>query len=147
MAAKTLSLASVTEEFLRFETPTHFVARMLTAPLKLGETTLPAGEPIMLGLAAANRDPEVYAYGDRFDPHRWTGDPVPPPPLSFVFGLHFCLGASLARLEVEVMLETLLGHFPAIQLTQSPEQLRWRHSGVFRGLHELIVAPAARTAD
>jgi cytochrome P450 len=142
IAAGRLSLADVTEEFLRYETPTHYVARMLTEPLELAGTTVAAGEPIMLGLAAANRDPDVYADADRFDPHRWASEPPPPPPLSFVFGLHFCLGASLARLEVEVMLEALLDRFPAIQMIQSADELRWRHTGVFRGLEELLVRPS-----
>jgi len=131
--------AHVVEEFLRFETPTHYAARMLTEPLDVGGTTIPAGEPIMLALAAANRDPDVYPNADRFDPHRWSGDL--PPPLSFVFGLHFCLGASLARLELEVMLASVFDRFPEIEMLESSEQLRWRHTGLFRRLEGLDVRP------
>jgi len=141
-----LTFAMVTEEFLRFETPTHYVARMLAAPLQLGDTTIPAGEPIMLGLAAANRDAAVYSDADCFDPHRWQREPIPPPPLSFVLGLHFCLGASLARLEVETMLEALFGRFPDIRLVDAAGGLRWRHTGVFRGLQELPVVPGRARA-
>ena len=57
--------------------------------------------------------------------------------LSFAFGPHFCLGASLARLEAETMLTTLLAERPHVALTDAP--LRWRHTGLFRGLHELPV--------
>ncbi len=136
-----LPAAHVTEEFLRFETPTHYAARMLAEPLDVGGTTIPPGEPIMLALAAANRDADVYSEADRFDPDRWATDPAPPPPLSFVFGLHFCLGASLARLELEVMLHTLLDRFPMVQMLDSPQRLRWHHSGLFRRLEELRVRP------
>ena len=137
--------AAVVEEFLRFETPTHYVARMLAAPLAVGGITIPAGEPITLLLAAANRDPAAYAEPDRFEPRRWLADPAPPAPLSFAFGPHFCLGASLARLEAETMLETLLAARPAIAL--AGEALEWRHTGLFRGLRALPVRlgpPAAK---
>jgi len=128
---------AVVEEFLRFETPTHYIARMLAEPLTLGGVTIPPGEPITLMLAAANRDPVAYADADRFEPRRWLGDPAPPAPLSFAFGPHFCLGASLARLEAETMLETLFAARPEIALAD--EALEWRHTGLFRGLRALPV--------
>ena len=128
---------AIVEEFLRFETPTHYVARMLGEPLALGDVTIPAGEPITLMLAAANRDPVAYTNADRFEPRRWIADPAPPAPLSFAFGPHFCLGASLARLEAETMLETLLAERPEIALAS--DTLEWRHTGLFRGLRALPV--------
>ncbi len=128
--------AAAVEEFLRFETPTHYVARMLAEPVALGGVRIPAGEPIVVMLAAANRDPRAYDEPDRFDPRRFTAGA--PPPLSFAFGPHFCLGASLARLEADVMLERLLAAFPRVSLGAAP--LRWRHTGLFRGLHALPVA-------
>ena len=88
-------------------------------------------------LAAANRDPAAYADADRFEPRRWLADPAPPAPLSFAFGPHFCLGASLARLEAETMLETLLAARPEIAL--AGDALEWRHTGLFRGLRALPV--------
>jgi cytochrome P450 len=137
--------AAVVEEFLRFETPTHYVARMLTEPLALGDVTIPPGEPITLLLASANRDPAAYPDADCFEPRRWLVDPPPPAPLSFAFGPHYCLGASLAKLEAETMLETLLASRPEIALAD--EALAWRHTGLFRGLRALPVRlgrPAAR---
>jgi cytochrome P450 len=134
-----IPVAAVIEEFLRFETPTHYVARMLAEPMELGGVEIPAGEPIAVVLAAANRDPAAYAAPDRFDPARWLRAPEPPPPLSFAFGAHFCLGASLARLEADTMLETLLAVLPAIALAGEP--LRWRHTGLFRSLEALPVRP------
>ncbi len=126
-------------EFLRFETPTHYVARRLEQPLALGALTIPAGEPIVVMLAAANRDPAAYTDADRFEPQRWLAEPAPPEPVSFAFGPHYCLGANLARMEAEVMLETLLDVMPGVALTGEP--LRWRHSGLFRSLAALPLRP------
>lgn len=138
-----LPVDAVVEEFLRFETPTHYVARRLAEPLTVGGVTIPPGEPIAVLLAAGNRDPAAYADPDRFDPRRWLAAPPPPATLSFAFGPHFCLGASLARLEAGVMLETLLAERPAVARGEAP--LAWRHSGLFRGLRALPVrlGPAA----
>jgi cytochrome P450 len=132
----------VVEEFLRFETPTHYVARMLVAPLELGGVTVPSGEPVATMLAAANRDPAAYEDPAIFDPRRWLADPVPPPPLSFAFGPHFCLGASLARMEAQAMLRTLFEVLPDVELSGEP--LRWRHTGLFRGLEALPVRPGRK---
>ncbi len=128
---------SVIWEYLRFETPTHYVARSLHEPLTVGDITIPAGEPILILLAAANRDPEAYPNADRFDPERWQRPPAPPAPLSFAFGPHFCLGANLARLEAEEMLGALLEVMPNVR--PATRELRWRHTGLFRGLEEYRV--------
>lgn len=138
----TLPTSALVEEFLRFETPTHMVARMLSEPMKLGSEEIAPGEPIAILLAAANRDPGSYVDPDRFDPMRWTADPQPPAPLSFALGAHFCLGASLARMEVGTMLDVLFDTFPGIRL--SAGSLPWRHTGVFRGLDSLVVVPGRR---
>ena len=137
-----LPIAAVVEEFLRYETPTHMVARMLAEPLDLAGQRILPGEPIAILLAAANRDPRTYANPNLFDPQRWTSDPEPGPPLSFALGAHFCLGASLARMEVGIMLEVLLETFPQMRLAS--ESLRWHHTGVFRGLDSLPVIPGER---
>lgn len=137
--AGSLPSAAVVEEFLRFETPTHYVARRLEEPLPVGGIVIPPGEPIVVLLAAANRDPEAYADADRFEPRRWLAAPPPASPLSFAFGPHFCLGASLARMEAQTMLETLLHEMPDAIL--APDPLRWRHTGLFRSLEALPVRP------
>ena len=137
-----LPTTAVVEEFLRFETPTHVVARMLAEPMKLGDQEISPGEPIAVLLAAANRDPRTYVDPDRFDPWRWMVDPEPTAALSFALGAHFCLGASLARMEVGTMLEVLLRTFPEIRLADEP--LRWHHTGVFRGLDSLPALPGRR---
>ncbi len=138
-----LPVGAIVEEFLRFETPTHLIARMLQAPMELGDHRIPAHQPIAIVLAAANRDPEVYPEAERFDPWRWTQTPSPPAPLSFALGAHFCIGASLARLEVSIMLDMLFEIYPEIRMADAP--LQWRHTGVFRGLESLpvILGPRA----
>jgi cytochrome P450 len=117
---------------------------MLTEPLDVGGVTLPAGEPIATMLAAANRDPAAYDDAARFDPRRWIAEPAPTPPLSFAFGPHFCLGASLARMEAQAMLKTLFEVLPEVALADEP--LRWRHTGLFRGVEALSVQPGGRAA-
>jgi len=130
---------AVVQEFLRYETPTLFVARFPSQRIELGGVAIGAGEPVLVVLAAANRDPAVFAEPDRFGPERFAGGrTVGVGPLSFAFGPHFCLGASLARLEAEIMLAALLARWPDVALTD-PDRLVWRHRGPFRGLVELPV--------
>ncbi|HIF92302.1 MAG TPA: cytochrome P450 [Myxococcales bacterium] len=137
-----LPVNAVVEEFLRYETPTHMVARMLNEPIELGGQKISAREPIAILLAAANRDSRTYANPELFDPWRWTLEPEPLAPLSFALGAHFCLGASPARMEVGIMLEVLIQAFPEIRLGEDP--LHWHHTGVFRGLDALPVIPGRR---
>lgn len=139
IAGGSLPAPAVISEYLRFETPTHYVARMLSEPLAVGGVELPANEPIIVLLAAANRDPDVYRNADRFDPYRWLESPEPAAPLSFAFGAHFCLGANLARLEAEEMLLALVEVLPRARPTQT--QLPWHHTGLFRGLDALRIRP------
>lgn len=138
-----LPIAAVVEEFLRYETPTHMIGRMLTEPLEVGGQKIAPGQYIGVLLAAANRDPAAYERADCFDPWRWTRSPEPPAPLSFALGAHFCLGASLARLEVSVMLEVLLETFQKVRLHD--DALTWHHTGIFRGVDALPVILGPRS--
>lgn len=121
-------------EFLRYETPTLYVGRIPTEDVQLGGQTIPAKLPTLVMLAAANRDPETYA-----DPHRFDVRREGPAPLSFATGRHRCLGAPLATMEAEVMLEALTERFPRLE-TADPEPTWWS-SGPFRGLSHLQVSP------
>lgn len=125
------AVADVVAEFLRFETPTLFVARIPYERIELGGTTVEPFAPLLVYLAAANRDPAAYERPDDFRPGR-SG----PAPLSFAFGAHYCLGASLARAEAEVMLRTLVARAPGLRLTGD---LEWHQRGPFRGLDALPV--------
>lgn len=127
------NVASVVEEFLRFQTPTLFVARVPFAEATVGGSAIGAFEPVLVFLAAANRDPRAYAAPDEFRPGRGG-----PPALSFAFGAHYCLGASLARSEAEIMLDAVRRALPRLSLCE-PTPLRWHQRGPFRGLDELRV--------
>jgi len=100
-------LRNVIDETLRFEPTGHATARYVTEDVEYYGTTVPAGSPILLLVAAANRDPRRYENPDVYDIRR---DDIQH--LTFGYGLHFCLGANLARLEGRVALDELLNRFP-----------------------------------
>lgn len=100
-------LPRVIDETLRFEPTGHSIARLTTKDVELHGTTIPAESPVLIIVASANRDPRRYENPDVFDIHR---DNIQH--LTFGFGLHFCLGASLARLEGRVALDELLNRWP-----------------------------------
>jgi cytochrome P450 len=91
------------EETLRFDTSTQMLARTTTEAVELHDQTIPAGDRVVLLVGSANRDERVFADGDRYDLDRDTSDLV-----SFGVGRHFCLGASLARLEARIALGELV---------------------------------------
>ena len=99
------------EELLRFEPPAPHVARYVTRDVEHHGRTVPEGSAIMFLIGAANRDERHHADGERFDIHRKVGHH-----LSFGHGIHFCLGAALARLEGRVALEEVLKRFPEWEL-------------------------------
>lgn len=126
----------VVSEFLRFETPTLFVVRVPLQPATIAGAELGPFEPVLVFLAAANRDPAVYPDPDVFEPR-----PGAPPALSFAFGAHYCLGASLARAEAEMLLDRVRLRWPDLHLADDRPR-RWHQRGPFRGLDELVVSPA-----
>ena len=94
------------EETLRFEPPGPGIARYITEDIEIHGTTVPAGAAMLLLVAAANRDERFHVDPDVFDIHRDE------PHLTFGFGLHYCLGSNLARLEGRVALEEILNRWP-----------------------------------
>jgi cytochrome P450 len=118
------------EECLRFEGPASIMVRLVTEDHERGGHGLRAGERVYLGLAAANRDPAVFPEPDRFDVAR-----DPNPHLAFGLGLHFCLGASLARLEAAVTFASLVRRFPVLRLDGPPPA--WAASLIGRGVTTL----------
>lgn len=128
--------AGAVEETLRFDPSVVFIHRKAVIELEIGGQTIHAGEAIWLSPAAANRDPAVFADPDRFDiersfPHGHH--------LSFGAGPHVCLGAGLARRELEIALATLARRLPKLRL-RDPSPRRRCASLVFRGFHTLPVA-------
>lgn len=100
-------LNSTIEEVLRYEPPSPVQARYVTTDVELHGTTVPAGSAMLLLNGSANRDERVFPDGDRFDVRRDIAHH-----LSFGYGIHFCLGAALARIEGRVVLDELLNRFP-----------------------------------
>jgi cytochrome P450 len=104
-------LQNAVEEMLRYEPPILFLTRIALGDSELAGVPLQRGELFHLGLASANRDPDRYADPDRFDVGRSDNKH-----LSFGWGMHFCMGASIARMEGHVAFETLLRRFAKIEL-------------------------------
>ena len=128
------------EELLRYDAPVpHSTFRYALEPIDLGGTTIPAGAQVIINLASANRDPDRYTSPERLDIDRTTDTRH----LAFGHGIHFCLGAPLARMEGQLALNSLLHRFPELRLAVPDEQLRWGHGDglVLRGLTELPVVP------
>jgi cytochrome P450 len=127
----------VIDEALRFEPTGHATARYAMHDVDYHGTTIPAGSAVLLLVASANRDPRRYAEPDVFDIHR---DDIQH--LTFGYGLHFCLGASLARLEGRVALDELLNRFPEWDVDTDRSQLA--PTSTVRGWAKLpIVLPNA----
>ena len=121
------------EELLRFDSPVTFTQRITLAEFQLGDLTIPARQQVIPILAAANRDPEIFAEPDRLDLGRENANRH----LAFGGGHHFCLGAALARLEGEVAIPALVRRFPKLELAGNPEH---RDTFTLRGLTHLPVA-------
>lgn len=130
-------IASAVEEFLRYDGPAKVVVRVAAEELEIGGRTLAAGDRVFLVPLAANRDPAVFDRPDELDITREDN-----PHLGFGQGLHYCLGASLARLEGGVAIPRVLARFPDLRL--AAEQLTWQPVLLSRGLTRLpVVLPAA----
>jgi len=128
-------MASAVEEMLRYEGSVTMVSRQTVEPYAIGETVIPPEEVLFFMLGPANRDPAVFADPERFDIGR-----SPNPQLGFGAGIHFCLGAPLARLEGEIAFARLLQRYPAIALAEPTPH--WRPLINLRGLEALRLIAA-----
>jgi cytochrome P450 len=113
------------EELLRFDTPVQLLSRVAWDDVKIAGVPVSGGERVVAYLGAGNRDPERFAEPDRLDLARPDNAP-----LSFGGGIHYCLGAPLARLEAEIAMSALLARFPALAPAGAPER---RDSLAIRG--------------
>ncbi len=125
-------MPSAVDEMLRFESSVNMVPRHTVAPYTIGDTVIPADQTVFFMTGAANRDPSVFADPDRFDIAR-----SPNPHLAFGAGIHYCLGAPLARLEAEVAFGRLLQRHPRLSLLDPAP--RWRSLINLRGLEALAL--------
>ena len=109
----------------------QLTGRVALEDIEVGGVAVAKGESVLCLLGSANRDPAVYPDPDRLDITRPNVRP-----LSFGGGIHFCLGAQLARIEAEVAISTLLRRFPNLRLDDA-ENPEWRPTFVLRGLKRL----------
>ncbi|MEV7565413.1 cytochrome P450 family protein [Streptomyces tanashiensis] len=128
-------LPEAVEELLRYTTPNHTaIRRFPTTDTKIGSTVVPAGDTVLLCLASAHRDPSRYPDPDRFDLGRRDKAH-----LALGHGLHYCLGAPLARLQIRVALEVIMSSLPRLALALPAEKLSWRRTFRSHALKQLPV--------
>ncbi len=126
-------LPNAIEEILRYESPVQATARTAAEDVQVGNAVLPKGRDVMIVIGAANRDPRQFAQPEQFDITRNQAKH-----LAFGGGIHYCVGAPLARMEGQIGLGTLFQRFPHLALeTDSPE---WRDNFILRGLKALPVS-------
>lgn len=146
-AGETELLATAVEELLRYDGPVELATwRFATEALTIGGQRVAEGDPVLVVLAAADRDPERFDGPDTLDLSRRDNQH-----LGYGHGIHYCLGAPLARLEGQAALATLLTRLPDLRLAVEPADLRWRGGLMMRGLRTLPVeftpGPAPEEGD
>lgn len=142
---ETALLETAVEELLRHDGPVELATwRYATTALTVGGQPIAPGDPVLVVLAAADRDPARFPAPDSVDLARADN-----PHLGYGHGIHYCLGAPLARLEARTALATLLTRLPDLRLATDPGDLRWRGGLIMRGLRTLPVAftPEAAPAN
>ncbi|SDT12656.1 cytochrome P450 family protein [Actinopolymorpha singaporensis] len=123
------------EEFLRYDGPINLATMRFTSePVRLGDVEIPRGQFVLVSLASANHDESRFPDAGRLDVTRRGGGH-----LAFGHGIHYCVGAPLARLEAEVAFRRILDRFPELSLAIEPGEVRWRHSSLIRGVERLPV--------
>lgn len=125
-------IQSAIEELLRYDSPLQQTARMATEDVEIGGKIIRAGENVLVSLGAANRDPAQFTEPDKLDLTRGENRH-----LAFADGIHYCLGASLARLEGEIAINTLVQQLPDLKL--HTDKLEWLEKIALRGLKALSV--------
>jgi cytochrome P450 len=125
------ALPTAIEEMVRWTSPSPSKRRTATRDVTLGGLSIDAGQKIQIWEGSANRDASVFDSADEFDIAR-----KPNPHLGFGQGVHYCLGANLARLELRVLFEELLSRFDAVRIVQPPE---WTRSNRHTGIRHLVV--------
>lgn len=126
-------ISTAVEEFLRYESPTQMTVRFAAEDVEIGDVLIRKDEQMYIVLGAANRDPSVFPKPDQLDITR-----NPNPHLAFGAGIHFCLGALLARMEARIAINTLLHQLPYLHLESVTPQ--WRDLVGFRGLQSLPIS-------
>ncbi|MFI0452326.1 cytochrome P450 [Actinomadura sp. 6N118] len=126
-------IPTAVEELMRYDTSAPMFERWVLEDIEVAGVDIPRGSEVALQFASANRDPEVFTDPDRFDAGR-----DPNPHITFGLGIHYCLGAPLARIELNESFGALLRLAPDLKLVSEP---KWRPGFVLRGLESLHVEP------
>ncbi|WP_198016559.1 cytochrome P450 [Coleofasciculus chthonoplastes] len=124
-------IKNVVEELLRYDSPVQVIARLATEDVEMRGKMIQAGDKVILCIGAANRDPEQFTNPDQLDFNRRNYS------LPFGGGIHFCLGAFLARVQGQIAINAMVQRLPNLQL--NTERLDWRESITLRGLKSLYV--------
>jgi len=132
LAADSSLLPNAVEELLRYEAPSPVQGRWTTEPIELHGETVPAGSKVLLLTGSAGRDERKYPDAERFDVRRQFDHHV-----SFGYGIHFCLGAALARLEGRIALDEVLDRFPEWDVDW--DRAERAHTSTVRGWEKLPV--------
>ncbi|MEU3199947.1 cytochrome P450 [Streptomyces sp. NPDC006996] len=127
-------IGSAVNELLRFLTISPTVSRVATEDIEVDGVMIRAGDGVTVLLSSADRDPLQFYDPDLFDIHRKDGGH-----LAFGFGPHLCLGAALARMELQVVIGAVLKRFPSLRLTNDLDAINFRNRAMFYGVHELPV--------
>jgi len=125
-------IESAIDELLRYDSPVQWTSRLTGEPIEMNGQTIPPGEIVLGCLGAANRDPARFSDPDRLDIRRSDNRH-----LAFGSGIHFCLGAALARMEAQIAIGELAARFPRMRLAKT--RLRWMKGLTFRGVKALPV--------
>lgn len=129
-------LGGAVEEMLRYDGPVqNSTYRYAREDVEIGGTVIPAGSTVVISLAAADRDPGRFADADTFDIHR-----APRGHLAFGHGLHFCIGAPLARMEGAIAVRSLLERFPDLAEDPAGGPRAWVGGSLMRGVTRLPVS-------
>jgi cytochrome P450 len=141
LVARPELLGPAVEEILRHEAPgSNGMLRRATEDVELSAGTIPAGAVVLPNLSAANHDPSVFEDPLRFDVHRFAGAPATPH-LGFGHGPHYCLGANLARMELQEAFRALVTRLPGLRAREEPAGVRWSDGGfVYRPVRLLVKA-------
>ncbi|MCG6134396.1 MAG: cytochrome P450 [Nostoc sp. LLA-1] len=126
-------ITTAVEEFLRYDSPVQRQARIAVTDLEIGGKQISQGQRIFLVIGAANRDPEQFLDPDKLDITRPEN-----PHLAFGKGTHFCLGASLGRLEAQISIKTVIKRLSSLRL--NTDQIEWHENPSLRGMKSMPVA-------
>ncbi len=134
-------IGSAIEELLRYESPVKTTTmRFASTDIELAGVVIPRGTAVLVALSSANRDEARFAHADTLDITRSDNRHI-----AFGHGIHYCLGAPLARLEGQIAISTILRRLPHLRLAVAAKDLSWRPGFLIRGLHHLpvVFAPEA----